>query len=79
MDIEKAFDSHDHTFFISALELFAFGKILVDWIKIFLNEQVSCVINGGITTKSFKLEKGARHGDPVPAYYFILRLEIFSC
>ena len=47
IDIEKAFDSFDHTFLISALEKFGFGKTFIDWIKIFLDEQESCVINGG--------------------------------
>ena len=58
-DIEKAFDSLDHTFLISALEKFGFGKVFIDWRKIFLNEQESCVINGEINTNYFKLEKGA--------------------
>ena len=30
--------------------------------------QESCIINGGNTTKYFKLQKGARQGDPVSAY-----------
>ena len=54
--IEKAFDSLDHTFLISALKKFGFGKT---FIEIFLNEQDSCVINEGIATKYLKLEKGA--------------------
>ena len=58
-DIEKSFDSLDHTFLISVLEKFGFGKTFIDWIEIFLNEQESCVLNGGITKKYFKLEKSA--------------------
>ena len=75
-DIEKAFDSIDHSFLLITFEKFGFGTNFIDWIKIFLNEQESCVINGGVTTQYFKLEKGARQGDPVSAYLFILCLEI---
>ena len=75
-DIEKAFDSLNHTSLTSALEKFGFGKTFIDWVKMFLNDLEMCVINGLITTKYFKLEKGARQGDPVSAYLFILSLEI---
>ena len=49
----------------------------VSWIKTILKNQESCIINGGKTTKYFKLERGARQGDPISAYLFILVLEIF--
>ena len=65
IDIEKTFDSLDHTFLISTLEKFGFGKTFIDCTKIFLNEKEPCVINGEITKKYFKLEKGARQGDPM--------------
>ena len=45
-DIEKAFDSFDDTFLISAPEKFGFGKTFIDWIKIFLNEQKLCIMEG---------------------------------
>ena len=76
MDIEKAFDSLDHSFLISVLKQFGFGENFIDWIKILLYKQESCVLNGGFTTKYFNLEKGARQGDPISAYLFILALEI---
>ena len=74
--IEKAFDSLDHRFLLTTLEKVGFGTNFIDWIKIFLSKQKSCVINGGVTTQYFKLENGAQQGDPVSAYLFILCLEI---
>ena len=38
--------------------------------------QESCIVNGGNITKYFKLQKGARQGDPVSAYLITLFLEI---
>ena len=76
VDIQKAFDSVNHQFLTIALKRYGFGKTFIKWIKTLLNNQESCIINGGITTKSFKLDKGTRQGDPISAYLFILVLEI---
>ena len=56
VDIEKAFDSVDHQVLINVLKTFGFEKNLVRWIKMLLKNQESCIINGKITTKYFKLE-----------------------
>ena len=77
MDIEKAFDSLDHDFLVNVLNKFGFGSNFISWIKLLLNSQQSCVINGGNNTSYFNLEKGARQSDPVSAYLFILALEVF--
>ena len=76
MDIETAFDSLDHHFLISSLEKYGFGKNFLSWVKVLLKNQESCVLNGGTTTKYFLFGRGARQGDPVSAYLFILTLEI---
>ena len=55
---------------------FDLEKLLQIGEKIFLNKQESCVINGGITAKYSKLEKGAGQGESLSAYFFILFLEI---
>ena len=59
------------------LQKYGFGIDLVSWIKTILNNQESCIINCGKATKYFKLERGARQGDTISAYLFILVLEIF--
>ena len=74
MDIEKAFDSLDHNFLISTLEKYGFGQNFILWIKILLNDQESCVINGGKTTKYFMLARGARQGYPISALEILFLL-----
>ena len=52
-----------------------FPNNFIEWIKTFLNKQESCVNNNGTTTKYFPLEAGARQGDPISAYLFIIAIE----
>ena len=76
VDIEKSFDSVDHQFLINVLKAFGFEKNLVRWIK----NQESCIINGGITTKYFKLERGTRQGDPISANAcLVIYFSVRSC
>ena len=76
VDIEKAFDSVNHLFLVSALENCGFKSDFISWIKLLLKNQESYLINGGQATNYFKLEIGARQRDPLSAYLFILVLEI---
>ena len=75
IDIEKTFDSLDHSFLLTTLEKFSFGTNFIDSIEIFSNEPESCVVNGGVTSQYFKSEKGVQKGDPVSAYLFIFCLQ----
>ena len=77
VDLQKAFDSIDHIFLLACLKKFGFGKKFIAWISILLNKNESCVSNGGHTTHYFKLQRGARQGDPIAAYLFIIILEVF--
>ena len=76
IDIEKVFDSLDHSFLISVSKKFGFGKIFITWIEILLKGQQSCVKNGQTTTQYFNLETDVRQNNPALAYLFILVLEI---
>ena len=47
VDREKAFDSVNHCFLLQILRSFGFGIDFVSWIKTILNNQESCIVNGG--------------------------------
>ena len=74
--IKKAFDSLSHSFLLVCRKKYGYGNDFIKWVEMLLECQESCIINGGNTTKYFKLQKGARQGDPISAYLFILYLEI---
>ena len=76
MDIDKVFDSLDHTFVISVLKMYGFRNNFVSWIETLISKQESCAINGRDTTQYSHLERRARQCDPVAAYIFILALEV---
>ena len=66
----KAFDSLNHYF------LLGYGNDFIKWVEMLLECQESCIIDGDNTTKYFEFQKGARQGNPISAYLFILCLEI---
>ena len=70
------FDSVNYFFLISILERYGFGDDIIKWIEKLLKNQESCILNGGKTTRYFKLERGTQEGDPISEYLFILVLEI---
>ena len=76
VDIEKAFDSINHSFLISVWKKFGFGNEFRKWIQILMKNPESCVINGSKTTPYFKLKRGTRQGDPISTYLFIIALEV---
>ena len=76
-DIEKAFDSVKHNFIFALLKRFGFDDEFIQWIKTFLFNVSSCVINNGFSTGYFSIERGTRQCDPLSAYIFILFLQIF--
>ena len=72
IDFENVFDSIDWTFMLKWLEAFGFGPTLIRWVETFYNGITSCVLNNGIRTPYFELERGVRQGYPLSPYLFIL-------
>ena len=75
VDFEKAFDSIQHAFLFAVLKSFGFGPQFIQWVRTFLNNAESCVMNNGHSTGYLPLKRGTRQGDPLSAYLFILCVE----
>ena len=60
LDIENAFDPVKYPFLISSPDKYGLKQDFIKLIQILKQKQESCVINGGITTNYFKLERGTR-------------------
>ena len=76
VDTEKAFDSLSHSFLLACIKKSRFGRHFIRWVTILIESQESCIINAGITTSYFNLEKGTRQGNLFYAYLLILCLEV---
>ena len=73
-DIQKAFDSVNHSYLVAIVK--AFGKKFLHWIEILLTNQESCTLNGETTSKDVRLKKGTRQRDSISAFLLLLLLEI---
>ena len=76
IDFEKAFDSISWQFMYRILEFFQFGHGFINWIKLFNNNIQATVIQCGTLSDFFSISSGARQGDPIAAYVFIVCVQI---
>ncbi|KAL9988599.1 hypothetical protein ACROYT_G003061 [Oculina patagonica] len=78
LDFEKACDSIEWDFIQKCLESFKFGPNLRQWINVFYKDISSCVINNGVASKHFLLERGVRQGCPLSGILFVIAMELFA-
>jgi exonuclease III len=78
IDFEKAFDSLNWNFLLSALKSFNFGENFIGFIKTIYYNIESSVTNAGHSSEFFKMQRGVRQGCPLSAYLFIIVAEIIA-
>ena len=70
-DFHKAFDGVEWNYLVTCLKAFCFGPNFIKWVKTLYKNIQSCVINNGLTTDYFALER-VRQGDPLSPYLFMV-------
>jgi hypothetical protein len=75
VDFKKAFDSVGHEYLWETLKQFGFGCNLVHMVRTLYTKAESAILNEGISSRYFQLERSCRQGDCLSPYLFILAIE----
>ena len=78
IDFEKTFNSLEWDFLEKCLKKFNFGPDLIRWINTFYSDIQSCVINNGLCSQYFNIERGVRQSDSLSPYLFVTAVEILA-
>ena len=78
IDFQKAFDSLEWNYLLNWLQYFNFGPDFIRWVTTFYKNIQSCVINNGIISDYFTLQRGVRQGDPLFRYLFVIAAEVLA-
>ena len=78
MDFEKAYDSLSFAYIKKCLTFMNFGEELIKWVELLLNNFSAVINHCGNISKKFNIGRGARQGDPIASYIFIICIEILA-
>ncbi len=71
LDIRKAFDTISHDYLLKAYRFFNFGDNIIRWLQVIGTNRRACIIlENGMYTKFFDLERGTAQGDTISPYIF---------
>ena len=60
------------------MRYFDMGEEFIKWIKVLLQDRISCVRNAGYITPFFEMSRGVRQGCPISPLLFILAVELLA-
>jgi len=75
LDAQKAFDSVDHDYMISALKAYKFPTSYIRWVEVIYKNLEASVLVNGYTTEKFKIEQSVKQGDALSCALFVLAIE----
>ena len=78
IDFEKAYDSLSFAYIKKCLNFFNFGDGLIKWVELLLHNFTAVINHCGNISKKFNIGRGARQGDPIASYIFIICIEILA-
>ena len=78
IDFEKAYDSLSFSYVEKCLTFFNFGSCMINWINLLLNNFSAVINHCGNISEKFQIGRGARQGDPLASYLFIICIEILA-
>ena len=78
IDFEKAYDSLSFSYIKKCLKFLNFGDSIIGWVELLLHNFSAVINHCGNISKRFNIERGARQGDPIASYLFIIAIEILA-
>ena len=78
IDFEKAYDSLSFEYIKKCLTFFNFSQYIINWVDILLHNFSAVINHCGNISKKFNIGRGARQGDPLASYLFIICIEILA-
>ena len=75
IDLQKAFDSVNHSFLFSVMRKMGFSLEFISFIQMFYNEVISVCLVNGHQGNSFNIKRGVRQGCPLSMLLYVLAQE----